>query len=81
MDQGTGKPDLLARITVDPAVCGGRPCLRGMRIRVSDVVEMLAHDASFDQVLNDFPYLEADDLRAALVYAAQAVDHRVIRAA
>ncbi len=74
-------PELMSRITVDRDVCGGRPCIRGMRIRVSDVIEMLADGVPFEQVLADFPYLQADDLKAALRFAASAVDHRVIRAA
>ena len=72
---------LTDRITVDPRICGGRPCIRGMRIRVFDIVSMLAAGSSFGEVLDDYPYLEEADLRAALTYAAHAVDHRVIRAA
>ena len=75
------QPDLLSRITVDPAVCGGRPCLRGLRVRVSDVVAMVADGMSFEEILSEFSYLEDADVRAALHYAALAVDHRVIRAA
>jgi len=73
--------NLLRRITTDPKVCGGRPCIRGLRIRVSDVLDMLASGAERKQVLADFPYLEKADIDAALVYAARSVDHRVIRAA
>ena len=73
--------DPLSRITVDPAVCGERPCIRGMRVRVSDVVAMVADGMTFDEILSEFAYLEAEDLRAALHYAALAVGHRVIRAA
>lgn len=76
-----GSLDLLSRITVDPAVCGGRPCIRGMRMRVSDIVDMVAGGMTFGEVLSDFDYLEESDIRAALRYAALAVDHRVIRAA
>lgn len=57
---------LLNRITIDPKVCGGRPCIRGMRIRVKDVLDMLAGGASVEEILNDFPYLEADDIKASL---------------
>ena len=56
----------------------GRPCIRGMRIRVKDVLEMLAGGATETEILQDFPCLEAEDLRAALAYAAQAVDHPVV---
>ncbi|HTQ12933.1 MAG TPA: DUF433 domain-containing protein [Rhizomicrobium sp.] len=69
-----------ARITFDPAVCGGRPCIRGMRIRVSDVVGMLSAGMSKKQILADYPYLERDDIDAALAYAASSAGHRVIRA-
>jgi uncharacterized protein (DUF433 family) len=57
---------LLNRITIDPKVCGGRPCIRGMRIRVKDVLDMLAGGASVEEILSDFPYLEADDIKASL---------------
>jgi uncharacterized protein (DUF433 family) len=71
----------LDRITVDPEVCGGRPCLRGLRMRVSDVLEMLAHGATRQEILEDYPYLEDEDITAALVYAAHQTDHRVIQVA
>jgi uncharacterized protein (DUF433 family) len=67
----THQPNLLDRITFNPLQCGGRPCIRGMRIRVSDVLEMLAADVSQRQILEDFPDLEADDIRASLQFAAQ----------
>jgi uncharacterized protein (DUF433 family) len=63
----------VARITVDPNLCGGRPCIRGLRVRVKDVLEMLASGMSNADILKDFPYLEADDISAALVYAAKQV--------
>ena len=69
------------RITQDPTVCGGRPCLRGMRIRVKDVLDMLAAGASREEILADYPYLENDDISAALEYAAQQADHVVLRVA
>ena len=72
---------LLDRITVNPAQCGGRPCIRGMRIRVRDVLEMLAGGSSAETILKDFPDLEADDIRAALLYAATQFDHPIIIAA
>ena len=52
------------RITVDPTVCGGRPCIRGIRIRVKDVLDLLAAGATHDEILSDYPYLEPDDIRA-----------------
>ena len=70
---------LVARITSDPGVCGGRPCIRSMRIRVSDVLGMLAAGMSKAAVLKDYPYLEGADIDAALAYAVSAVGHRVIR--
>ena len=69
----------LDRITVDPDVFGGRPCIRGLRVRVKDILDMLAGGASRADILGDFPYLEEDDIAAALEYAAQHVDHPVIR--
>ena len=72
---------LLSRISIDSRICGGRPCIKGTRMRVSDIVDMLAHGVARDEVLNDFPYLKEEDISAALAYAARAADHRVIRAA
>jgi uncharacterized protein (DUF433 family) len=68
----------LDRITFDPEQCGGRPCIRGMRVRVKDVLEMLAAGASESQILEDFPDLEAGDIRASLQYAAAQVSHAVL---
>jgi len=69
------------RITFDPEQCGGRPCIRGMRIRVKDVLEMLSAGVSEAEILEDFPYLEADDIRACLAFAAEQTDHVIIKAA
>ena len=69
------------RITVDPNICGGRPCIRGMRIRVSDILDMLACGASQTDILEDYPYLEAEDIAAALEFAARQTDHPVRRVA
>jgi uncharacterized protein (DUF433 family) len=69
------------RITVDPALCGGRPCLRGLRIRVKDVLDLLAAGASREEILTDFPLLEPGDITAALEYAARQSDHPVLRVA
>jgi uncharacterized protein (DUF433 family) len=71
----------LDRITVDPEQCGGRPCIRGMRIRVKDILDMLGGGASEQEILRDFPYLEAADIRASLQYAAAQANHAVLRAA
>jgi uncharacterized protein (DUF433 family) len=62
--------ELLKRITIENGKMGGRPSIRGMRIRVQDVLEMLADGASIEEILQDFPYLEADDIRACLAFAA-----------
>jgi uncharacterized protein (DUF433 family) len=69
----------LDRITSDPQIFGGRPCIRGQRVRVTDILDLLAAGASRREILNDFPYLEEDDLTAALEYASRAVNHPVIR--
>ena len=62
---------LLARITSDPAKCGGQPCIREMRIRVIDILEMLANNVSAAQILEDFPDLESEDIQAGLLFAAR----------
>jgi uncharacterized protein (DUF433 family) len=69
------------RITVNPNQCGGRPCIRGMRIRVKDVLDMLADGASQEEILADFPDLEMEDIRASIAYAARYLDHPVVVAA
>lgn len=60
----------LSRITQDPAVMGGRPCIRGMRITVGTIVGLLAAGRSQEEILESYPYLEPDDIKAALGYAA-----------
>jgi uncharacterized protein (DUF433 family) len=60
----------LSRITQDPAVMGGRPCIRGMRVTVGTIVGLLASGRSHEEVLQAYPYLEPDDIREALAYAA-----------
>jgi uncharacterized protein (DUF433 family) len=70
--------DYLDRITFDPAQCGGHPCVRGMRIRVTDVLQLISSSASFEEILEDYPYLEHEDILAAIAYAAQATDHPVL---
>ena len=71
----------LKRITIDEGKCGGRPCIRGMRIRVTDILELLGAGASFDEILKDYPYLEREDIFAAIEYAAHQTDHAVLRSA
>jgi uncharacterized protein (DUF433 family) len=72
---------LLSRISSDPAICGGRPCVKGTRMRVTDIVEAIAHGASQQELLADFDYLTEGDIAAALLYAARATEHRVVRTA
>lgn len=62
------------RITYNPLQCGGKPCIRGMRIRVSDILQMLAEGVSSEEILQDFPDLELQDIQACLLYAARCVD-------
>jgi uncharacterized protein (DUF433 family) len=72
--------DLNERITVDPAQCGGRPCVRGMRIRVSDVLDLLASGLTREQVLQELPDLEPEDITACLRLASRRVDHPIVAA-
>ncbi|HEX3756215.1 MAG TPA: DUF433 domain-containing protein [Rhizomicrobium sp.] len=76
-----GGRDWPSRITIDTDICGGRPCIRGMRIRVSDVLDLLAAGNDRAQILADYPYLQSEDIDAVLKYAVRAVNHRVIKAA
>jgi uncharacterized protein (DUF433 family) len=69
------------RIDVSPAVCGGRPVVKGTRVRVSDILEMLAGGALPAEIVADFPYLSEEDVRAALAFAAAQTDHPVVLAA
>ncbi|HYI13424.1 MAG TPA: DUF433 domain-containing protein [Thermoanaerobaculia bacterium] len=62
---------LAERITVDPEQCGGRPCIRGMRIRVSDVLDLFATGLTARQILDELPDLEAEDLQASIEYASR----------
>jgi uncharacterized protein (DUF433 family) len=73
--------EIFPRVTVDPTVCFGKPTIRGMRIRVSDVLSMLAGGMSAGQILADYPYLEAEDITAAIAYAAKTTDQRLAFAA
>lgn len=69
---------LAERITVDPEQCGGRPCVRGMRIRVKDVLDLLASGLTRDEVLEELPDLEEEDIAACLRFASQRLDHPVL---
>lgn len=71
----------LSRITINPDVCGGRPCIRGLRVRVKDVLELLAAGASREELLEDLPYLQQEDIDAVLAFAALQNDHPVLRSA
>jgi uncharacterized protein (DUF433 family) len=66
--------NLLKRITFDPKVMGGKPCIRGLRVTVGTIVGLVAVGNSFDQILEAYPYLEEEDLREALSYAAWRVE-------
>ena len=66
------------RITVDPDLCGGRPCIRGMRIRVSDVLDLFAAGLTAEQILEEMPDLETEDLAASLRFASRFLDHPVL---
>lgn len=72
---------LLARITVDPAVMTGRPCIRGLRVTVANVLRLMAAGHSRERILAAYPYLEPDDFEACLAYAALRVDEREVEIA
>lgn len=72
--------ELLDRITVDPEQCGGRPCIRGMRIRVTDVLDLLAIGLTPEEVRDELPDLEREDIHAALKFASRRLDHPVVAA-
>jgi len=58
--------DRLKRITIEDAQCGGRPCIRGLRIRITDILELISHGATFEEILEDYPQLEREDILAAI---------------
>ena len=72
---------LLSRITSEPDKCGGKPCIRGMRIRVADVLELLASGMTQQQILEEHPDLEADDIKACLIFAANRANYPFFKAA
>ena len=71
---------LLRRITIRPEQCGGRPCVRGMRIRVADILDLLADGMTAPQIVAELPDLEVDDVQAALIYARRLTDHPILAA-
>jgi uncharacterized protein (DUF433 family) len=73
-------PERLNRITVEDGKSGGRPCIRGFRIRVTDVLELLAAGSSFEEILEDYSFLEREDIYAAIEYAARQSDHPILKA-
>lgn len=73
-------PELFNRITVDPEQCGGRPCIRGMRIRVTDVIDLLASGLTVEEVLEEMPVLEREDIEACLRLASHRLDHPILAA-
>ncbi|MBA2493653.1 MAG: DUF433 domain-containing protein [Acidobacteria bacterium] len=70
--------NLSERITINPKQCGGRPCIRGMRIRVSDVIDLFANGLTAEEILKEMPDLEREDLYAALQYASHKIDHPIL---
>lgn len=80
MDQSQDHCALLVRITIRTEQCGGRPCIRGMRIRVADILDLLANGLSPQQVIEELPDLELADVQAALVYARRLTDHPILAA-
>ena len=72
--------ELFPRITTDPRQCGGRPCVRGMRIRVTDVLDLLATGLGIEEVLAELPDLEREDVIACLKFASRRVDHPILAA-
>jgi uncharacterized protein (DUF433 family) len=73
--------ELLQRITIEPGKCGGRPCIRGKRMRVVDVLQLLSAGATFEEILSDYAFLEREDILAAIEYAAVQTDHIVLQSA
>jgi uncharacterized protein (DUF433 family) len=73
--------NLLSRITIRPEQCHGQPCIRGLRMRVVDILQMLASGMSSEAILADYEFLEPDDVKAAIAYAANALDHPIVKAA
>ena len=72
------KPSLLDRVTIEVGKCGGRPCIRGLRIRVTDILGLPGAGASHQEILEDYPFLEENDILASLEYAAVQTDHAIL---
>jgi len=72
------KPSLLDRVTIEVGKCGGRPCIRCLRIRVTDILGLLGAGASHQEILEDYPFLEENDILASLEYAAVQTDHAIL---
>jgi len=70
---------LLSRVTIEPGKCGGQPCIRGKRMRVTDLLELLGAGASYEEVLRDYAFLEREDILAAISYAAQQTGHSIVQ--
>ena len=81
IDNADDTPTTSGRICVDATICAGRPHIRGTRVRVSDILQLMASGVSSTEILADYPYLSEADLRAALAYGATASDHRIVPAA
>ena len=78
---GAMNMDLLKRITIEAGKCGGRPCIRGTRLRVVDVLQLLSAGATVEEILNDYAFMERDDVLAAIEYAALQTDHVILQPA
>lgn len=76
---GMTKAELLQRITIEPDKCGGKPCMRGLRMPVVDILQLLSAGASPEEILTDYPFLEREDILAAIEYAALQTDHIVLQ--
>ncbi len=73
--------EILERITSNPKQCGGKPCIRGMRIRVSDVLSLLANGLNISEIVEEMPDLEPADVKACILYAIQRIDYPVLKVA
>ncbi len=71
--------DLIDRISLNPAVCNGKPTIRNMRFTVANMLELLAGGMSADEVLEDYPFLEKEDIQACLLYAAMLANAKTVR--
>ncbi len=75
------REELLSRVTTTPGVCGGKPCIRGTRIYISIILDSLAEGATLDDILESYPHLTKDDIRAALAYAAELANENIWKVA